>query len=29
MGHVTIIGEDLAAIKNTGRKVAETLKVIA
>jgi 5-(carboxyamino)imidazole ribonucleotide synthase len=29
MGHVTIIGDDLAAIKNTGRKVAETLKVIA
>jgi 5-(carboxyamino)imidazole ribonucleotide synthase len=29
MGHVTIIGEDLTAIKNTGRKVAETLKVIA
>lgn len=29
MGHVTIVGDDLAAIKNTGRKVAETLKVIA
>lgn len=29
MGHVTIIGEDLQTIKNTGRKVAQTLKVIA